>query len=193
MNELDPRVQKTKKHFKEAFKKLILDYDDYLKITVKELCDTAGFNRRTFYLHYKQLDDIFVELQEEAIKGFYQRVRGINLLEDVETVVRAFFDLNESNPVYQKINSTDTYFYTKELSRKRALILLKEKEMLHTFSHLDPMVQSIVFKHYHMSVSSMYGSWIKTKRAMPKEDMIQLITNLIKNGVSSLKNNEYHD
>ena len=41
MNELDPRVKRTKKMFKEAMKELMLEHSDYMEITVKELCEKA--------------------------------------------------------------------------------------------------------------------------------------------------------
>ena len=53
MNELDPRVKRTKKMFKNALKELMLSNKDYMDITVKELCEKAELNRRTFYLHYE--------------------------------------------------------------------------------------------------------------------------------------------
>ena len=171
MNVLDPRAQKSKKQFKDAFKQLVVKYDDYMQITIKELCDCANLNRRTFYLHYKQIDDVLIELQEESINEFYNLIKDVDILEDVETVVRAFFDLNEKNPAYQKMNTAFAYYYSKEISRKKALALLND----------------IVLKHYHMSVSSMYGAWVKTNRIIPKEEMIQLITNLVKNGTNSVK------
>lgn len=188
MNCLDPRVLKTKKQFKDSFKQLILKYDDYMKITIKELCAYANLNRRTFYLHYKRIDDILIEVQEEAINEFYSLIKDVDLFEDVETVVRAFFDLNENNPVYQKMNSADAYFYAKEISRKKAIALFKEREMLHPVSHLDSVIQSVILKHYHLSISSMYSSWVITNRAIPKEKMIQLVTSLVKNGINSVKN-----
>ena len=187
MNVLDPRAQKSKKQFKDAFKQLVVKYDDYMQITIKELCDCANLNRRTFYLHYKQIDDVLIELQEESINEFYNLIKDVDILEDVETVVRAFFDLNERNPAYQKMNTSYAYYYSKEISRKKALVLLNDRNMLHPVSHLDTIIQNIVLKHYHMSVSSMYGAWVKTNRIIPKEEMIQLITNLVKNGTNSVK------
>ena len=53
MNEKDPRVRRTRKMFKEALKELMLTHSDYMDISVKELCEKAGLNRRTFYLHYE--------------------------------------------------------------------------------------------------------------------------------------------
>ena len=44
----DLRVQKTIESVKSAFHELILE-KDYEKITVKELCERARINKKTFY------------------------------------------------------------------------------------------------------------------------------------------------
>ena len=62
----DLRVTKTKKAIMETFKKMLLELD-YNSINVKNLCDRALINRRTFYLHYNSLDDLLYELQEKLL------------------------------------------------------------------------------------------------------------------------------
>ena len=37
---------------------LLLEKKDYEFITVTEICQTAGVNRSTFYLHYESMDDL---------------------------------------------------------------------------------------------------------------------------------------
>ena len=44
----DLRVQKTIESVKSAFDELVLE-KDYEKITVKELCERARINKKTFY------------------------------------------------------------------------------------------------------------------------------------------------
>lgn len=39
----------------------LLEKKDFEYITVKELCEVAGVNRSTFYLHYETMDDLLVE------------------------------------------------------------------------------------------------------------------------------------
>ena len=36
----------------------LLEKKDFEYITVKEICDTAGVNRSTFYLHYENTSDL---------------------------------------------------------------------------------------------------------------------------------------
>ena len=39
----------------------LLEKKDFAYITVKEICDTAGVNRSTFYLHYENISDLLKE------------------------------------------------------------------------------------------------------------------------------------
>ena len=187
VNPNDPRVVKSKKQFMNAFKELVLVYDDYMSITVKELCDKAGLNRKTFYLHYRQVDDLFVELQNEAINEFYAKISGINIYEDVESVIRAYFEINETNPVYQKLCLSPHYGYVKEIGRKKGAALYAEKEGIEKIKPNDATIRDYIAAFYYYSGHTLYSKWVRSNRAMSKEDVIKLATNLIKNGVSFMK------
>lgn len=39
----------------------LLEKKDFAYITVKEICETAGVNRSTFYLHYETISDLLAE------------------------------------------------------------------------------------------------------------------------------------
>lgn len=53
----------------EAFLKL-LEKKDFAYITVKEICEKAGVNRSTFYLHYETVADLLEECTQHIIKEF---------------------------------------------------------------------------------------------------------------------------
>ena len=60
----DLRVRKTIRGIKAAFEFLICE-KDYGKITVKELCDRAQINKKTFYTYYETLDALLEKLFAE--------------------------------------------------------------------------------------------------------------------------------
>lgn len=60
MNKHESKYFNTAFLFDEALIKL-LDEKDYEYITVKEICNKAGVNRSTFYLHYESIDDLLNE------------------------------------------------------------------------------------------------------------------------------------
>ena len=70
----------------EAFLAL-LDKKDFAYITVKDICETAGVNRSTFYLHYETIDDLLKESAEYIIRHFleYMDRDSEKFIEKIET------------------------------------------------------------------------------------------------------------
>ncbi len=48
----------------------LLEVKDLEYITIKEICEKAGVNRSTFYLHYETIDDLVNEAMENVNKRF---------------------------------------------------------------------------------------------------------------------------
>lgn len=68
---IDHRVVVTEKWIKKAFIDLLMVKPIYC-IKVKEVCENAGINRGTFYLHYKDIYDLLDKLKDELLEGFNQ-------------------------------------------------------------------------------------------------------------------------
>ena len=49
---------------------LLLEKKDYEFITITEICQKAGVNRSTFYLHYESMDDLLIETLDMINKKF---------------------------------------------------------------------------------------------------------------------------
>ena len=67
MKNEDTRVQYTKSVLKEALLQ-ILETKPIAKVTIKELCEQAGLNRGTFYLHYNEPNDVLREIEKEFVR-----------------------------------------------------------------------------------------------------------------------------
>lgn len=62
----DQRVRLTKQMLQTAFLALLAE-KPVQAISVKELCDAAGVNRSTFYLHYKDIYDLLEQMQGQML------------------------------------------------------------------------------------------------------------------------------
>ena len=60
MNKSESKYFATAARMDEAFLTL-LEKKDFAYITVKEICEAAGVNRSTFYLHYETMSDLLSE------------------------------------------------------------------------------------------------------------------------------------
>ena len=86
MKNPDTRVQFTRNALKKALLTLMKE-KNVDKITVKELCETAGINRGTFYLHYdspsalqKDMEDQFLNEYMELFRSYWDTKRDRNLM-----------------------------------------------------------------------------------------------------------------
>lgn len=61
---VDRRVRKTKMHLRLALMEL-MSVKDVKSISVRELAERADINRGTFYIHYKDIDDLLQQLEDE--------------------------------------------------------------------------------------------------------------------------------
>ena len=60
MNKNETKYLNTARLMNEALL-ILLEKKNYEYITVKEICEKAGVNRSTFYLHYETMDDLLSE------------------------------------------------------------------------------------------------------------------------------------
>ncbi|MDR3247243.1 MAG: TetR family transcriptional regulator C-terminal domain-containing protein [Treponema sp.] len=65
----DRRIRKTRDLIKQALIKLLFE-KDLKDITVSELTGLADINRGTFYLHYKDVPDLFSQIEDEILEEF---------------------------------------------------------------------------------------------------------------------------
>ena len=74
MNKSESRYFSTAVKMDRAFLEL-LDKKDLPFITVKEICERAGVNRSTFYLHYENIGDLLAESAEQMINDFLSHIK----------------------------------------------------------------------------------------------------------------------
>ena len=72
MNKNESRYQSTAILFDDALINL-LEHKDIDYITIKEICDKAGVNRSTFYLHYENISDLINECMEYVNQKFLSK------------------------------------------------------------------------------------------------------------------------
>lgn len=84
---MDKRVEKTKKKIRKALFKL-LERKSLTSITVTELCDEARVNRRTFYIHYENVEAVMDEYQDEL---YYSVVKALEQVpQSIPSLIKTF-------------------------------------------------------------------------------------------------------
>lgn len=97
----DRRIQKTRKALRDALHSLVLDrgYDD---LSVQDITDKANLGRATFYLHFREKDELLEDLLREFSQSFAQR-HGSKISFSDRKVVQSMFEYAEDYHDFYRI------------------------------------------------------------------------------------------
>lgn len=180
----DLRTRKTKQAIRNAFKEMICEMD-LDQISIKELASRAQINRKTFYLHYHNFDELLTELQDEIASTFILRKVSYSNIRDIEDLIRLFFESAANMPLlHERLMCNPSY--------RSVWSSITEKIMRYRMDtnrgafDLDEYKENLVFAYYGSNSTILYRQWVLDGKKLPLEDLIQMATKLICNGISSV-------
>ena len=101
---LDRRVQRTRKLLRESIMALILE-EGYDAISIQDITDHANLGRATFYLHFKDKDELLLDVMNQFMADFLEQVPQFSTsqwrLEDTKTIARLFDFAAEHYDLYR--------------------------------------------------------------------------------------------
>mgnify|MGYP005786601317 CR=1 FL=1 len=184
----DLRVRKTRKAIHNAFKEMICEMD-YDQITIKELTQRAQINRKTFYLHYASLDDLLEEFQEEIADHFISRKVSYSNMKDIRDLIRVFYEHAANMPLlHERIMCSGSYRPIWDKINKR--IMDYRRETNRGVFGLDEYSENLVFAYYGANSSLLFRQWVADGKKLSLEELIDIATRLICNGMSSVVKDE---
>ena len=183
----DLRVRKTKKAIRSVFEDMICEMD-YEEISIKELTARAMINRKTFYLHYHDLDDLLTELQDEYVNVFIKQNVSYKSLDDIKNLIRLFFESASGQSKFQErlicSGSYQTFF-----NQVNKRIMDYRRDTNRGAFGMDDLSENFIFAYYGANSALLYRQWVADGKKIPIEDAIQLATKLICNGMSAFVKN----
>lgn len=183
-NKIDLRVLKTEEAIKKAFKDMLLEMP-YEKITIKELCNRAVINRKTFYLHYDTIEDVLEEFQEEQSCEYFERIKDFDHIKDVDKLIKVFFEFSqEQGKFYEIIHCNSHYDYIHK--RQTNKISIKSQDNFKSIRKFDENKQSIILSYITNSLLGIYRQWVSDGKQIPLQEIIKLSTTLIKSGIDQI-------
>ena len=190
MANTDLRVQRTKKILKDTFKELFIN-QDFEKITIKDLCEKAMVNRRTFYLHYSSIDDILEDILDEYTKDYYNQIKDFNPIDEVDQLVRTYFSYSEEkSELFEKINTNPNFEYIRLRMVQKVQDYATVDNNFQMLNKFDKISQNLIHSYINWSCVGIYREWVKSGRKIPMEKAIKIAANLIKNGLrNTIKEN----
>ena len=158
---------------------LLLEEKEFDRITVKELCEKAGVNRTTFYLHYENMNDLLDETIAYINKKFTDSLASIEVGDPrkevltTEKYLRPYLTLiKENKRAYVVVRKKENLFNTKKAFD--GLYRTVFSPALSNFG-VEERDKKYVFAFYSQGTLSIIGEWIDGNC----EDEIDTIIDLI--------------
>lgn len=177
----DLRIRRTIESIKQAFKEMICEMD-YEDITVKELCDRARINKKTFYYYYPSLDDLTAELQSVMSQEYLKKIADYKIPDDLDKINREFFLFSVSQgEMYEKITCSSRYNMIRDKMIHNVMASTWEKASL--IRLLDKPKRNILLRFIQTASVEIYCQWVADGKKIPLEQVIELSNQLLCTGV----------
>lgn len=145
------------------------------KITVREITDRAGYNRATFYLYYRDVYDLFDQLEEEILTQVRRLVQD-RLLRD------EMLDFSEHMGLVVGLAQRFDGFMPRLMSgdptfsdRMKAIIAPLLDRFILPDDVSDPREQTILREFYLSGILGAINTWITEPDRIPIERLIELV------------------
>lgn len=165
----------TQKNFQEAFWTLY-EKQSIDKITVKDVCNLAGYNRSTFYQYYADVYDILHKYENQLLKEIDEFViqlvnQAKNL--DASQAMQAIFEFFERNNRYVSIlfGSHGDLEFTHKAAENLKPIWIEYFFQIGDYASAEV---DLLMEYYISGILSMYQKWFFDPKGVTLERMIQL-------------------
>lgn len=179
MGKNDARVRYTERILKESFLSILRE-KPVNKITVKEVCDSAGLNRATFYSHYSDCFDLMEKIEGEILEVFE---RSLCLIDgfDVSALISAIYNIIGQHEVACRVlifigaspsllgRMIDLAKNTSIATWKRQFVKASDAELEMLYIHLSNGLMNVVLKGY-----DKYS----------RDEVISFVNRIVKNSLS---------
>ena len=178
MNKQESKYQYTASLMDEAFL-LLLEQKEYDTITVKEICQKAGVNRSTFYLHYETMNDLLEEtvgMINDCFKASLSSVPTDDPSKVVltsEKYLRPYLNfIKENRRAYKVIHQKDHLFDSQQTFESFYQSIFSPALTHFGVSEKD---KKYVFAFYTQGTVAIIGKWLEDNC----QDDIDMIIDLI--------------
>lgn len=172
----DVRVRYTRKVIKDALITLLRE-KPLRSITVREICELAGVNRTTFYKHFRDIYDVFEQVEEDAAQGltdFIDQHSGRNSQDLLLLILQTIRDHREEfAPMLQREENQD-------LLRRMAMAAyrkLRERAAADGDAGRFP-ASALHFGYYAGGIGGVLGYWVGNGMKESPEEIAQEIRSL---------------
>jgi len=178
---MDRRVERTRKLLQDALIGLILEVG-YETITVQDIVDRANLGRSTFYIHYRDKEDLLRSAMEEGFKELEREVSAVQAMPGTFAPLELIFEhAAEKRNLYlvilQGAGKMDVYKEARDFLADRSL------EKMRAFAQQPVLPLSFIATYFAGSFLSMLIWWLEKDMPFSSTEMVEMIRLLLRDGL----------
>lgn len=162
---IDPRVRRTRRLFREALVSLMME-KDFASISIRDLTERAEVAYITFFRHYESLDQLLMEVLEEGLGELLTRIETLakqSDASDLETEGRLIFEY-----IGQKADLFRILFKSQSVTRIRKKVVrnitaIFQKSCLPLAQAGNPTATAMLSNHIATSLLALIEWWLDNK------------------------------
>lgn len=178
MNMKDRRVQKTRTAIREAFASLVME-KEYQHLTVSEIAKRANIDRKTFYLHYENIDGIMGEMEEKAAQSLIMILEVNDFFDnsfDIGILYPALNSLVDENAeLFRRMAKNPSYGFfilrVKDII-KDTIIRFAEQKI-----EMNQEEASLYAEFFASGIVAVYVQWLKGGYGISAESVAKIAGN----------------
>ena len=183
----DLRVVKTLDAIRTQFERLVCE-NGYDKLTVAQLCQAARINKKTFYRHYKSLDDLLAQVQREFTDEYVKLTGHLRIPDDAAEITRRFIryscETGERSPFYEAV--TCSRGFSNIQSSMIDTVLDSRRLSPGGFENLAAGEASVVIAFLQQTGINAYRQWVADGKAIPPEQLANLTAALVEGALEAI-------
>ncbi len=162
------------------------------KITVSELVEECGINRKTFYYHFEDIRDMLRKMLRQDIEAIFSRG---DLITDHDLIINSVLDYIEQNKVILKnmiscIGRAELDLFLNSNVNKPIYSLVCETEQKQNLSVGDEYKRFLA-DFFTRAVSGVLIDWIENRADRNKEQIKQYLFTTLSTAIPAALNNEH--
>lgn len=185
----DRRVSRTKRNINTAFLEL-MKQKDISKITIKELCELADINRKTFYTYFNSVSDVLSVIENQIINEFQSRIETLKKTKahlTVTDVILCIGDLLNSNSEFvHQLVQVDAL---EGLEKKVGCVIkgAMEDAMAPEYQNQSDLI-NLTLEYIISGAVSMYIQWFSSNNSLPLNTLTEITVGLVKSNTDFVRN-----
>jgi AcrR family transcriptional regulator len=193
----DRRTNRTRRMLKESLLSLILE-KGYAAVTVEDITERADLGRTTFYLHYKDKEDLLLESIETTANELVEYISQYNLLpaatesgplpsERYLPAIQLVFRHAGDNAMLYRIILREGAVMASE--RLRSIINAAAGQIMNArFKEnppdvLPPIPMEVLSNYFASSLLGLVTWWLESNMPYPPEEMADIFRRLFFDGI----------